>query len=178
MFIAYIHIHNKPMVKTFHHTINVMSFEAEFFTIRCGIIQAICSHEIFKIIVVMDSIHAENKIFNLSLHMLQKQAALILKDLREFFNHHHENIIEFWECPSKSNWKLHKVVDTETKLFNLTSLMPNKNFWDFSRKLECDDIINKWKIMFQVSDIKENKFLDLVNSNNNILELTYSKGST
>ena len=32
--------------------------------------------------------------------------------------------------------------------------------------------------MFQVSDIKENKFLDLVNSNNNILELTYSKGST
>jgi len=52
--IAQIYIYNKPMVKSLHHAVNVMSFEAEFFAIRCGIIQAICSHEISKIIVVMD----------------------------------------------------------------------------------------------------------------------------
>jgi len=143
VFIAHIHVHNKPMVKTLHHTINVTSSKAEFFVIRCGIIQAVCSHEISKIIVITNSIHAAKKIFDLSLHLLQKQATLILKDLREFFNHHHENIIKFWECPSKSNWKLHKVIDIETKSFNLTPFMPNKNFWDFSRKSECNDIINK-----------------------------------
>jgi len=140
MSIAHIYVHNKPMVKTLDHTVNVMSSEAKFFTIRCSIIQAVCLHEISKIIVIMDFIHTVKKIFDLSLHTLQKQAILILKDLREFFNHHHENIIEFWECSSKSNWKLHKVIDTETKSFNLTSLMPNKNFWDVSKKSECDDI--------------------------------------
>ena len=117
--IAYIHVHNKPMVITLHHTISVTSSKAKFFAIRCDIIQAIYSHEISKIIIVMDSIHAAKKIFDPSLHLLQKQAAFILKDLREFFNHHHENIIEFWECLSKSNWKLHKVVDIKMKSFNL-----------------------------------------------------------
>ena len=32
--------------------------------------------------------------------------------------------------------------------------------------------------MFQVSDLKGRNFLDLVDNDNNILELTYSKGST
>ena len=104
--IAHIHVHNKLMVKTLYHAINVTSSEAKFFAIRCGIIQAICLHEISKIIVIMDSIHAAKKIFNLSSYMLQKQAILILKNLREFFNHHHENIIDFWKCLSKNNWKL------------------------------------------------------------------------
>jgi len=176
--IAHIDIHNKPMVKTLHYTINVTTSEAEFFAIRCGIIQAVCSHEISKIIIVTDSIHAAKKIFNLSSHTLQKQAALILKNLREFFNRHYENVIKFWECSSKSNWKLHKVVDIEVKSFNLTPLMPNKNSWDFSRKSECNDIINKWKMTFQVSDLKGNNFLDLVDSDDNILEPIYSKGGT
>ena len=103
--------------------------------------------------------------------------ALILKDLTKFFNYHHKNIIKFWECLSKSNWKLHKVINNKTKLFNLTLLLPNKNFWDFSKKSEYDNIISKWKMMFQASDLKGRNFLDLVNSDNNILEPTYSKGS-
>ena len=32
-------------------------------------------------------------------------------------------------------------------------------------------------MMFQASDLKERNFIDLVDSNNNILEPTYSKGS-
>ena len=70
--IAYIHIHNKPMVKTLHYAINITSSEAKFFAIRCGIIQAICLHEIFKIIVVTDSIHVVKTIFDLSSYLLQK----------------------------------------------------------------------------------------------------------
>ena len=181
--IAYIHVHNKPMVKTLHYVVNATTSEAKFFAIRYSINQAILSHEIFKIIVVIDSIHVTKKIFNPSLHMLQKQAALIqaaliLRDLREFFNHHPENIIEFWKCPSKSNWHLHKAVDTDTKSFNLAPFLLNKNSWDFSKKSESDNIINKWKITFQASDLKGRSFLDLVNSNNNILEPIYCKGGT
>ena len=142
--IVYIHVHDKLLIKTLHYAINVTSSKAEFFAIKCSINQAIISHEISKIIVVMNSsIHVAKKIFDLSLHMLQKQVAFILKDLRGFFNRHHKNVIEFWECPSKTNWKLHQNVNNKMKLFNLALMLPNKNFWNFSKKLECNDIISK-----------------------------------
>ena len=35
--ISHTHIHNKPVIKTLHYTVNIMSTEAELFTIRCGI---------------------------------------------------------------------------------------------------------------------------------------------
>jgi len=176
--IAHIYVFNKPVVKTIHCTINVTSSEAEFFTIRCGINHAVLSQETLKIIVVTDSIHITKKIFDPSLHMLQKQAASILSELREFFNHCSTNTIKFWECPSKSNWHLHKAVDTDTKSFNLTPLLPNKLSWDFSKKLESDNIINNWKMTFQASDLKGRNFLELVDNDNNTLEPTYCKGGT
>ena len=71
-FIAHIYIFNKPIVKTLHHTINITSSEAEFFAIRCGINHTVLSYETSKIIIVTDSIHVAKKIFDPSLHMLQK----------------------------------------------------------------------------------------------------------
>ena len=139
---------------------------------------AVLSQETLKIIVVMDSIHIAKKFFDPFLYMLQKQAASILLELREFFNCCPTNTIEFWECLSKSNWHFHKAIDTNTKLFNLTPLLPNKLSWDFSKKLESDNIINMWKMTFQALDLKGKNFLDLVDNNNNILEPTYCKGGT
>jgi len=100
--IAHIHIRNKLIIKILHHTINITSSEAEFFAIRCGINQATHLYGISKIIVVTDSIHVAKKIFDPSSHLLQKHMAFILNDLREFFTCHQENMIKFWECPSKS----------------------------------------------------------------------------
>ena len=178
MSIAHIHTHNKPVVKTLYHTVNVMSTEAKFFAIRCSINQATHFQNVSKIIVVTDSIHSTKKIFNPVVHILQKQAAIVLNNLRKFFNCHYNNTIKFWECPSKSNWKLYKNVDIEMKSFNIILLILIKNSWDFSKKLESDDIINRWKMMFQVLDLKGNNFMDLVNSDNNILEPTYYKDDT
>ena len=90
--IVHIHVHDKPLIKTLHHAVNVMSSEAEFFAIRYSINQAVISHAISKIIIVTNSIHAAKKIFDPSLHMLQKQVAFILKDLKGFFNCHHEKM--------------------------------------------------------------------------------------
>ena len=88
IFITYIHIYNKPIIKTLHHTINVTSTEAKLFTIRCDINQVIYLHNISKIIVVTDSIHVARKIFDPLSHPFQKYVAIILKDLREFFSHY------------------------------------------------------------------------------------------
>ena len=57
-------------------------------------------------------------------------------------------------------------------------LFPCKNSWDFSKKIESNDIIKYWKMMFQASELKENHFLDLLDSNNKIIEPAYAKGGS
>ena len=59
--IAHIHIHNRPVVKILHHTVNVNSMEAKLFTIRYSINQTTNSIGISKIIVITDSIYASKK---------------------------------------------------------------------------------------------------------------------
>ena len=98
--ISHIYIHNKPITKTLHHTVNVTSIEAELFAIRCGINQATHAAGISKIIVVTNLIHTAREIFDLLSHPFQSYVAIILKELQTFFSHHQENLIEFWECPS------------------------------------------------------------------------------
>jgi len=125
--IAHIHTHDKPLIKTIHHAINITSMEVELFTIRYGINQATCINNISKIIIITDSIHMVKRIFDLSIHPFQVQSAAILSDLRYFFNCHANNSIEFWECPSCLKWHLHNKVDKETKMFKPLSLYPCKN---------------------------------------------------
>ena len=146
--ISHTHIHNRPVTKTLYHAVNVTSTEAELFAIRCGINQTTNHNNISKIIIVTDSIHMAKKIFDPSSHPYQIYAAVIFSKLHIFFLHHQENSIKFWECPSHSNWILHEAVDKKTKSFNPISLLPCKLFWNFSRQNKCDNIVNKWKMIF------------------------------
>ena len=126
-------------------------------------------------VVITDSIHMAQKIFDSSSHPFQTMSATILSDLHDFFNRSNNNSIEFWEYPSCLKWVLHDKVDKETKSFNLMPLFLCKNSWDFSKKNESDDIIKYWKMMFQASELKGNHFLYLLDSNNKIIEPTYIK---
>jgi len=78
-----------------HHAIDVTTTEAELFTIRCGISQAIQVPETFYIIVITDAIHVVQRIFNSSVHPYQQQSIIISKNLRSFFNKHSLNSIKF-----------------------------------------------------------------------------------
>jgi len=175
---SHIHIRDKPTTKTLHHTVNVTSTKAELFAIRCSINQAINSTGISKIIVIMDSIHTTRKIFDMLSHHFQIHAAVILQELHLFFSYSQENSIKFWECLSKCNWSLYKVIDKETKLFNPVPLFSYKSSWDFSKKNKCNDLTNRWKIIFQASNIKGKHFLDLLDSDDNFIEPSYIKGSS
>ena len=93
MSILYMHIVNHPLIKTCHHTTFITSLEAELFTIRCSINQALSKVSISKIIVITDSIHIAKKIFNLSLHSLQIHAVAILEELCSFFSRGSNNLI-------------------------------------------------------------------------------------
>ena len=62
------------------------------------------------------------------------------------------------------------------KSFNPIPLFPCKVSWDFNRKSKCNDIVNRWKMTFQALDFKGKQFLDLLDSDDNIIKLSYIKG--
>jgi len=51
-----------------------------------------------------------------------------------------------------------------------------KTLWDYSKKTECNDILNIWKITFQALDGKGNQFLDLLDDNYCFIKPSYVKG--
>ena len=174
--ISHTHIYNKPITKMIHYVVHITSTEAKLFAIRCGINQFMNFDIISKIIAITNSIYAARKIFDLLVHPYQVQSAAILSDLHKFFNHHENNFIEFWEYPSHLRWYLYNKVNKETKISNLTLLYSYKTLWDFNKKSESNNILKVWKMIFQASDFKENHFLNLLDDNNNIIELSYVKG--
>ena len=64
------------------------------------------------------------------------------------------------------------------KSFSLILLFPSKLSWDFSKKNKCDNLVNRWKITFQTSDMKGKHFLNLVDNDNNTIEPSYIKGGS
>ena len=174
--ISHIHIRNQPLVKMVHHTVFVTSTEAELFAIRCGINQACNKANISKVIVITDSIHAAKKIFDTKSHPYQIHTSVILNELRQFFTKCQDNHIKFWECSSQLRWKLHKSVDKDLKSFRPIPILPNKTSWDYYKKVDSDNIVNLWKMTFQVLDRKGRHFLNLVNDNLETIELSYTKG--
>ena len=175
MSILHTHIPNRPLSRMIHHSAFVTSTEAELFAIRYSINQALLVDNISKIIVVTDSIHVARKIFDPSSYPYQIYAVAILEELHLFFSKNLANSIEFWECSSCLNWHLHKAVDHKSKAFNPTPIFPCKTSWDYSKKTKCDDILQNWKMTFQVSDGKGRYFFNLLDDKLNNIELFYIK---
>ena len=162
--ILYVYSSNWPIIKIYHQDINVSTTEAKLFAIRCGINQTIGILYIKHIVVITDSLHAAKKIFNSSLYSYQIHSAAIACKLREFFNKDTDNHIEFWDCPSKKNQHLHSVVNKNTRSFKALVSFPCKSSWSFSKKHFCNNIISQQKTLFQISDLKERNFLELLDS--------------
>ena len=174
--ISHIHSFNQLLIKTVHYATFVTSIEAELFAIRCGINQACSTENISKIIIVTDFIHVARKIFDDKSNPYQIHSTAVLWELQHFFPAGQENSIEFWKCPSCFRWRLHKLVNKESKSFNPIPSLTSKISWDFCKKTDSNNIINLWKMTFQALDGKEKNFLDLVDINNNTIKLSHIKG--
>ena len=177
MSVAHIHVANWPLVKTVHHASFVTTTEAELFAIRCGINQALSLKNISRIVVITDSIHVANKIFDCGSHPYQIHAAAILSKLQSFFSSNESNNIKFWECPSKLRWKFHHDMDKDSKSFSVILSYPTKMLWDYCKKVDCNESAKLWKMTFQASDGKGKHFLDLLDDDSNNIEPSSAKGS-
>ena len=174
--ISHIHSHNRLIIKTIHYTVNITITEAELFTIRCGINQAISISNIKYIVIVTDFLHAAKKIFHTWTHLYQIHSTTISQELRNFFKKDNNNCIKFWNCPSKQKWTPHFLVDKDTRRFDFSPILLSKSSWEFCKKHECDSISTIWRMIFQVSDLKERKFLKLLDNDLNPLEPSTIKG--
>jgi len=97
-----LHIQRKHRIimKTVHHTINVMSTKAKIFAIRCGISQVSQIQDVTCIVIITDTIPAAKRIFDTSLYLYQLHSITISSNLRKFFNKNSSNSISFWDCSS------------------------------------------------------------------------------
>ena len=67
------------------------------------------------------------------------------------------------------------LVNKETKHFQINPVFPSKLSWEFSRKEECNSIIQKWPIVLQALKFKGRKFLELNDDNSSPIHLIYFK---
>jgi len=97
-----LHIQRKHRIimKTVHHTINIMFTKAKIFAIRCGISQVSQMQDVTCIVIITDTIPAAKRIFDTSLYLYQLHSITISSNLRKFFNKNSSNSISFWDCPS------------------------------------------------------------------------------
>ena len=71
------------------------------------------------------------------------------------------------------------VTSTEAELFAIRcgiNMLPSRISWDYCEKINSNNIINHWKMTFQVSDGKGRSFLNLVDGNYEDIEPSYIKG--
>jgi len=122
---------------------NVLSTEAEIFAIRCGISQASQIYGVTSIVIIIDTIHAANYIFNTSIHPYQIYTITISSNLGKFFNKNDNNLISFWDCFSNDKWPSHLLVNKESKYHKMNPILFSKTLWKFSKKKECDSIVKK-----------------------------------
>ena len=163
--VSHIHTYDHPSIKIVYHVAFVTSTEVELFAMRCSISQACSKENIFKIVIVTDSIHMAKKIFNDKTHLYQIHMTAILSEFWQFFTPCQGNSIEFWECPSQLKWRLHRFINKDSKLFNPQPILLSKVSWDYCKKFDSDNITNLWKMTFQASDGKGKHFLNLVDDN-------------
>jgi len=105
----------------------------------------------------------------------QLQSIAIAKNFKTFFNKNLINSIKFWDCPSNNKWFHHKLVDKDTKKFNIFPIFPCKALWKFNKKEECNNIIKNWQMIFQALEFKSNYFLDFLDNKLCIIEPLYTK---
>ena len=79
------------IIKTIHHTINIMFTRA----MRYSISQVFQAQDIIYIAVIINVILATKRIFDMFLHLYQLYFITISSDLRKFFNKNFNNTISF-----------------------------------------------------------------------------------
>jgi len=176
--VAHIWKDNKITDKLKAHTNNITSIEAELMAIQIGLTSAFENTEAHQILVITDTLEAGKKIISSGNQYLQKSIIPIAQKIQSFLSKDGCNSIYFWHCPNKLKWPRHILVDKETKTAHTPPTLPEKNLFLFSKKKECDLILESWQQSFKDSKKKGQLFLEFEDNNEKVLKPIYSKGGS
>ena len=77
--ILHIHSHDKPVIKTIHHAVNITTTEPKLFIIRCSINQAVGIFNIKHIVIITNSLYTAKRTFeSLNHHYIHIKSILLL----------------------------------------------------------------------------------------------------
>jgi len=160
------------------HTTNITPLEAELMVICIGLMSALESMDAYHIIIITDPLAAGNKIFSLDDQHLQKSIISITTKIQMFLEKDRCNSIYFWYCHSKLKWPRHALVDEEAKTSHVPPIFLEKNSFLFSKKKECDLLLESWQKSFKDSKKKGQLFLEFEDDNEQVIKPTYTKGGS
>ena len=176
--VAHIWKDNKVIAKLKAYTNNITSMEAELMAIQIGLTSAFKNTEAHQILVITDALEAGKKIISSGDQHLQKSIIPIAEKIQSFLSKDSHNSIHFWHCPNKLEWPRHSLVDTETKASHIPPSFPEKNSFLFSKKKECDLILESWQQSFKDSKKKGQLFLEFEDDNEKVIKPMYTKGGS
>ena len=174
-FISHIYSSLNNIKKTIHYTVNITLTETKLFAIRYKINQAVQISGVSYIIVITSFIYLARHIFDSITYSCQIQSIAIVQDLRVFSNKNTQNSINFWDYSRNAKQSYYISVDKETKKFNLTFILLYKMSQNYSKKEEYNNIIKNQQITFQISNLKENYFSEILDDNYFLIVSTYTK---
>jgi len=157
---------------------NVTPIEAELMAIRLGLSYSLSDNDNRNIIVITDSLTAARKIVESHVSPFQAVVAPLAVQIKEFLCKDSRNSIQFWHCPNKAEWPRHQLVDKIAKESHTQPSFPCKNSFLFSRKKECDDLIQEWQTSFVNTENKGRLFLEFEDSNLQVIKPTYTNGGS
>jgi len=88
------------------------------------------------------------------------------------------NSLHFWYCLSKLKWPRHALVDEEAKTSHVPPILLEKNSFLFSKKKECNLLLESWQKLFKDSNKKGQLFLEFEDNNEQVIKPTYAKGGS
>ena len=140
-------------------TVNVTPIEAELMAIHIGLIPAMEDNNIHNITVITDSISAASKVLESKVDPFQNMVIPIAYTIKQYPSRDGRNRIQFWYYPSKAEWPRHKLVNNQVKVGTNALEFSCKNSHLFSRKKECDNILQEWQSTFANSLKRGHYFL-------------------
>jgi len=176
--VAHIWVNNSNIKQLQMHSTHVTPNEAELMAIRIGLIYVMEINDMHDIIVITDSISIAQKILESNINPFQNIVILLATKIKSYLSKDARNNIYFWYYLRKANWPRHKLINDQVKASNFILTIPCKHSHLFSKKKECDDILQDWQKSFLTSLKKGHYFLNFEDEKQITIKSTYAKGSS
>jgi len=135
-------------------------------------------NNIHDITVITDFISAASKVLESKVDPLQNIVIPMAYAIKLYLARDSRNRIHFWYCPGKAKWPRHKLVDNQVKASTNALELLCKNSHLFSRKRECNNILQEWQSTFTNSLKRGHYFLMFEDEDQRVIKPTYAKGGS